>query len=125
MNIGLNNNGSPVSFFSGIAYNADVYYSSYITGTNNFSNHAPSLLLVYPNPAYQFMTLKINLTNPGQTVFRLSDYSGKPVLSFNKETVQPGEQTFTINTGNIPTGEYILQMNAGNVIEKKKVTIIK
>ena len=123
----LNYHGSSISLFTstGFTYTAIVHYSNWPTGIKDLTNLPSSLLKVYPNPANKFLMLKLNLTNSGQVFFKLTDYSGKTVASYNKGIVQPGGQTFTINTDNIPAGEYILQMNAGYVIEKKKVTIIR
>ena len=125
LNIGLNNAGNPLEFYSGLAYNAMAYYSTWPTSTRDLNNSLSSFLTVYPNPATNYLNLCPNLGQSENVCFKLYDFSGRIVANYNKGIVQPGGQTFTIYTGSLQAGEYILEMKAGNVIEKKKVTIIK
>jgi len=125
LSLRLPNNGNPLIFFQNMAYNAKAYWSLYPTGTKDFNTLPSSLLMIYPNPANNYLTLKPNLNQPEQVCFNLINFSGTIVSSYNEGIIQPDSQTFTIYTGNLPAGEYILEMKAGNIREKQKVTIMK
>jgi hypothetical protein len=118
------NNGNGGTYFIGSAYYAEVYYSAYIVGIEATGKDIPSVVMVYPNPANERITIAANTNETGRASVRLFDITGRTVASFNLGLSHRG-QVFTINTGDLKPGEYILELTTGNTTEKQKILITR
>ena len=99
-------------------------YSLIITGANmtlSDPNNEISNLLVWPNPAKDFINFQISSIGTGYTTVSLVDIRGRKVYqnNFNSENIIRSE----IKTSNFAKGIYILNIEQGNKILNKKVII--
>ena len=84
--------------------------------TNEISN-----LMVWPNPAKDFINFQISSINSGSTTVSLVDIRGRKVYqnTFNSQNIIRSE----IKTSNFAKGVYILNIQQGNKNLNKKVII--
>lgn len=99
-------------------------YSLIVTGANmtlSDPNNEMSSLLVWPNPAKDFINFQISTIGTGSTTVSLVDIRGRKVYqnNFNSENIIRSE----IKTSNFAKGIYILNIEQGNKILNKKVII--
>jgi hypothetical protein len=73
---------------------------------------------VYPNPAFDYVTIAFEEDLNDATVI-LSDMNGKIVYTNNASL----GQSFDVNTEGLLAGVYILQIQAGNLLETHKVIV--
>ena len=84
-------------------------------------NNEISNLLVWPNPAKDFINFQISSIGTGYTTVSLVDIRGRKVYqnNFNSENIIRSQ----IKTSNFAKGVYILNIKQGNKILNKKVII--
>lgn len=85
-------------------------------------NNNQNNILVYPNPASEKFTIKLNDGVEEKMVVKLFDMTGKSVLEADYIQLQAPNQ-WVINTSALKNGIYILQVNNGNKVITSKVTI--
>lgn len=104
---------------NGWAYFLDDVNVSSSTNTNN-----PGILKymsVSPNPATDFLTIKLNVDENVNATISLSDMNGKVVTQFQKDLFG-GQNQFKMNV-NQPTGIYILEVKTDKGVRSEKVSI--
>ncbi len=99
-------------------------YSLIITGANmtlSDPSNEISNLMVWPNPAKDFINFQISSINSGSTTVSLVDIRGRKVYqnTFNSQNIIRSE----IKTSNFAKGVYILNIQQGNKNLNKKVII--
>ena len=84
-------------------------------------NNEMSSLLVWPNPAKDFINFKLPGTSSTETLVSLTDIRGRRVYqnNFKSDNIIRSE----IKTSNFAKGVYILNIQQGNKILNKKVII--
>ncbi|MBK8966197.1 MAG: T9SS type A sorting domain-containing protein [Lewinellaceae bacterium] len=83
-----------------------------IVGTNNPAD-ADFQVSVFPNPAYDQLTVRVEMTNPRPLRFRFVDLLGR--LALERQTAaQSADQVQTFNLGDMPSGMYLLQILAAD-----------
>ncbi|MCF8366444.1 MAG: T9SS type A sorting domain-containing protein [Bacteroidales bacterium] len=78
-----------------------------------------NLVKVYPNPAKDFINIKLEKTI-GNSTIQLSDIMGKAVL---RESLIRGEHYKNLDISNLARGIYFLHINVGTNLITKKVVI--
>ncbi len=76
-------------------------------------------IMVYPNPANQFVTLELN--NSGVVLIELTDVAGRIITTMKVDTANGSKVNFDLN--GISAGSYHLKMNNGEESVVKKLTI--
>ncbi len=78
-------------------------------------------LTLYPNPAYQWLTLEFDASDNSLHRFELYDMTGHRLLM--EDRVKPGRNRFQMNIAGLSPGAYIVKVNtdAGPVGQKKFV----
>jgi hypothetical protein len=78
---------------------------------------------LYPNPASNFMYVKLNAIYDHNIAMEVYDIKGQMIL---KQTIMAGTDVSEINTENLISGNYISRFyNKDEVIENIKFTIVK
>jgi len=91
---------------------------------NNINNQNSINISVYPNPAKEFININMTSANNSNAIIRLTDISGKLVLSETK-SLSEGNNSMIINTCDLNSGLYILKIQNGNEILNEKILINK
>jgi hypothetical protein len=79
-------------------------------------------VVVYPNPAEDFVAVEYTLQNPEEIQIQLTDVSGKIVSTVNQGTVT-GFQRQLIATSELSKGLYLLEVKSARGSSFKKVSI--
>lgn len=93
-------------------WDADINKINVLTGVN-----------VYPNPAHGLLNLTYTTERASDVTIRLTDLTGREVISGVKQRQQSGINIEQINTENLPAGVYIYQVNIDGKVQSGKVTI--
>ncbi len=123
--LGINDSGNYFLLFGNMASNAQAYYSSYPLEINDPTVCKPSLMAIYPNPAYGNLTISTEILQPSGATISLFDLSGRLVNVVYEGIIQPGNQPLTYNTSGLTPGIYILELKSGSISERQKLTIVK
>jgi hypothetical protein len=94
---------------------------TYITGIIN-ATVQKSGLSVYPNPMKEVATVIYSSTDNGSYLFKITDITGRVILSGTKQ-VSAGTNSFEVNLAGNPKGIYFLNLQKGS--EFKHVRFIK
>lgn len=88
-------------------------------------NNTASGLEIYPNPAEDFFTLKLELTEPAAVSYTLSDLSGKLVQQPVVQQLPAGKHVLQTSTQGLQQGVYICKVNANDCIFTKRITVVR
>lgn len=77
---------------------------------------------VYPNPAADFVNLKIKVNDVQEAVFKMMDETGAIVLSFNQR-LTPGSQEVTIQLPKLAPGVYLIKVNSEKLNDAKRIIV--
>jgi hypothetical protein len=70
-------------------------------------------LLLFPNPVYSKLTMKITSGFAEKSVIDIHDMTGKIIDNQEYTAIRPGEQEVQIDTNNLPSGIYIISVRTG------------
>lgn len=99
----------------------ELAFSGTVTGVEN-QNTIVRDLVIFPNPARDFMDIKLSINLPQEVVFQLMDITGKLICSKNMGyTLHEVNQH--INLNGIPKGTYFLKIIGEQFLETRKITI--
>lgn len=73
--------------------------------------------LIYPNPASNETTLKINMPNKGKGEIELFALSGQKIRTIHSGRIKKGESEFLIDLSNLETGMYLIVVYSGELKE--------
>jgi hypothetical protein len=90
-------------------------------GTNEIRNKTQNELNIYPNPASQFLTIRIQNNNREETRLTLLSSIGKVVFSSNVSFENPVQ----IDVSKLPAGLYMVRADSGNSVKFGKALIIR
>ncbi|MDH3650753.1 MAG: T9SS type A sorting domain-containing protein, partial [Saprospiraceae bacterium] len=79
-------------------------------------------VLVYPNPANDFVYIDFSIKRTAKVDMQIVDKLGRIIRS-NRRTFSKGQHIDKINLENLPTGVYLISVNSGTAIRQK--TVIK
>jgi hypothetical protein len=145
--IGKSWRGTPAdTIISGLAYFVQTPISSYrfsmtgfgrsINGELDFTIDACSMqtgitdinaaaaLTIYPVPASDVVSIKLNSETESNTDVQVLDMSGRVILSQNVAS-HLGENVFTINVASIQSGNYIIAISSANGRMNKMISITR
>ena len=105
--------------------NADgkYFYSKILSVQKNVSLN--KVIIVYPNPAYNDLTVQVNTINSEKISVELIDNSGRALInkSFN---VFAGQNYLSIDgMDKLPASSYILKVKSGSINEVQKIIVGK
>jgi hypothetical protein len=123
--LGINDSGNYFQLFGNMASTAQAYYSSYPLKINDPEVCKPSLMAIYPNPAYGNLTISTEILHPSGATISLFDLSGRMVDVVYNGILQPGAQPVTFDPSGLTPGIYILELKTGSISERQKLTIVK
>ncbi|MBS1651842.1 MAG: choice-of-anchor J domain-containing protein [Bacteroidetes bacterium] len=108
---------------SGDILNSVSAKTSVVTGLVKLNND--SKIGVYPNPAKDYATLAIKLTNESKVSIAIYDVTGKIVYTKAEEMLVAGQNEININTENFVTGTYNIVVSTSNGTLKEKLIVVK
>jgi len=77
-------------------------------------------VLVYPNPVADFGTISFELESSSDVTVQIYNLSGKIVQDINKQGLNEGVNTISINTFELSKGTYIVKLTADNLSKTTK-----
>lgn len=112
-----NNNGTTAgdSIFRSTLVIAEAPASVSELEENDFS------LLVFPNPASDFVHVRFTLTNSSPVEIQLLDVTGKKIASLPSEDYVNGEVNRTLNISSYPEGLYFVRVSSGQNVSLQKI----
>jgi Glycosyl hydrolases family 18/Secretion system C-terminal sorting domain/CUB domain len=75
---------------------------------------------LFPNPAQNFLNLKLNIEKEARGEFVIMDCKGQPLIS-KSASLQNGESTFKFNIEILSGGIYVLQMVSNGIVVASEV----
>ncbi len=78
---------------------------------------------VYPNPAGNFVNIKIVGVEQTEVIIKICDLSGKLLKSVSTNIM--GDYTFNISTENFPDGIYICKIESKNEVYTTKLNVMR
>jgi hypothetical protein len=78
---------------------------------------------VYPNPAFELLNVKIDISEAGLTDVAIYDLQGKRIKTLTKEYFEKGNYTLTINVAELAKGTYLLKVSTKNGGFSEKLVI--
>lgn len=108
------------------AYEAS-FMQRFTVGTNEPINTLNNIEKVYPNPAFQQISIAFELTQPDEVRFEVINLTGQMLFSTGFEAWTVGKNTKNIDLENISSGIYVLKMvnRANQIIGIQKFSILK
>ena len=85
-------------------------------------NQVDANLTVYPNPANEFTSIKVQLKNEQNVSLKLIDMNGRTVASRNYGQMN-GASEIQLNTSNFEAGLYLIQLTLDNSIVSRRLII--
>jgi hypothetical protein len=82
-------------------------------------------LQIYPNPAEEFFSLKLELSEPANVSYTLSDLSGKLVQQPVTQQLPAGKHLLQTSTAELRAGIYVCSVKANDQVYTQRVTVIK
>jgi hypothetical protein len=85
-------------------------------------NQIDANLAVYPNPANEYTSIKVQLKNEQNVTLKLIDMNGRTVASRNYGQMN-GASEIHLNTSNFEAGLYLIQLTLDNTIVSRRLII--
>jgi hypothetical protein len=139
--VGRVQNGSPALSMASYAYSEDVaavsartlYYRLHIKEANGRSSYSNIIkltkeeksneVMIYPNPAHQYVALSIPASRRSEAVISVVDPSGKAIY-YKKHMLQQGANEIIIDeTRQWPSGVYLVNISTENDRQWRKVVV--
>lgn len=102
----------------------DVYQAAEgqkVIGIDDFNPFTHNLF-IYPNPAKDFATLNIDMTEQADATINVINALGQTVMTLNKSVVS-GSNKVTINTAQLASGVYFVNVAVNGVKQTVKLTV--
>jgi hypothetical protein len=108
-------------------------FAQYLTNTPVIGNPLPvkyHLFQNYPNPFNPVTTIKFEIPEfssgfEANTKLSVFDISGREVVTFINEKLQPGVYEYTFNGARLSSGVYFYKIQSGGFVETKKMVLMK
>ncbi len=99
---------SPITYTVG-AMISSVYYDRFLIDSTNSISCETSIMsgLVYPNPAKNQTTLKVNMPSKGKAEIELFSLNGQKIKTIHSGRIQKGESEYPIDLSGLETGLYL------------------
>lgn len=107
--------------------NGELVYVDNLTFAN--TTEVPTVTVsgdieMYPNPAKDMATIKMNLNETTNVTVEVTDAVGRTINTIAQE-LSSGTQTISVSTSNMTSGLYNVKISAGSVVTTKQLTVIK
>ena len=79
----------------------------------------------YPNPASGLVTIKFEALQGSDLSMRISDLSGKVVMTFETEKINKGLTEKQIDVSSLPVGSYILSLEMNGTLVTEKINVVR
>lgn len=114
-----------------IIFNA--FFAQYLTHTPIAGNPLPAeyqLYQNYPNPFNPATTIKFEIPEfssgfEANTKLSVFDISGREVITFINEKLEPGTYEYTFDGTHLSSGVYYYKLESGGFIETRKMVLVK
>jgi hypothetical protein len=83
----------------------------------------PGQLVVFPNPAKEYLQLSLNVEQGGFYTFSLTGALGDQGILQHRFYLSKGKQVLKVSLGNVPSGLYIAEMRNGSTVFLAKVVV--
>jgi len=117
---GTVNNAGKATLTEAVA-NGFVLGTSIATGIAD-QNQIDANLAVYPNPANEYTSIKVQLKNEQNVTLKLIDMNGRTVASRDYGKMN-GASEIQLNTSNFEAGLYLIQLTLDNTIVSRRLII--
>jgi len=85
----------------------------------------PNSISIFPNPANNETMVTFELTQPENTLLKITDVAGREVKILLNESVSEGKHQFRVNTNELSSGTYFLNLQTSNHSTTKKFNVIR
>lgn len=99
-------------------------HSGVSTGVVNVNNNIAGIS-IYPNPATDVATAKVNLSAASHVSIQLVDMAGRVIANIADQNMTAGEHNVTINTANVAAGIYNVKFTTDNGTTTERLSVIK
>ncbi|MBQ9253559.1 MAG: T9SS type A sorting domain-containing protein [Bacteroidales bacterium] len=103
---------------------ADFVITSMEVGLND-ANGVIAQSILYPNPAVDMTTLKINTTSSVDANIQVVDVLGRVAIQLDKQRLYSGENKIDINTSNLNDGTYFVRIITNDGMTSNRLNISK
>jgi hypothetical protein len=122
-------NESGVTWFMGSSGNFNFGQDSWLAKVENTDPQLGEIEVegfktsVYPNPAFELLNVKINISVAGLTDVAIYDLQGKRIKTLTQEYFEKGNYTLTINVAELAKGTYLMKVSTKNGGFSEKLVI--
>ena len=100
----------------------DINVSQWFSGTQTLESDAVKAA-IYPNPARDYTTLELNLTEAMPIIVDICDVQGRVVRSISKNFMPVGKSLITIGNPSVDNGTiYLVRIQTRNGFITKPIT---
>ncbi len=78
---------------------------------------------VYPNPAYEMVTIEIGMKLPARISLQMLDSDGKLIRTLADDLFPVGRHFFETTLNSVPSGTYLIRYEKSQKVLVRKVTI--
>lgn len=103
---------------------ADFVITSMEVGLND-ANGVIAQSILYPNPAVDMTTLKINTTSSVDAEIQVVDVLGRVAIQLDKQRLYSGENKIDINTSSLNDGTYFVRIITNDGMTSNRLNITK
>ena len=103
----------------------EYYETSFLTSSVNHLEEVESGLRIWPNPAGDETTVRIDLSERSDVSLHIVDNLGRTVRTFVHSNEEPGERTFHLDLDNLESGSYLLSIDAGNEHRTARLNLVR
>jgi hypothetical protein len=79
---------------------------------------------VFPNPAHEFLKIKMQLDSPADAKIRLFDLNGKLIRVLSTRALIKGDNELQMDISGIISGEYIIEIESDESFSSQRVIIL-
>lgn len=101
---------------------ASVLFVSF-TGIHNLHSPGISVNQNYPNPYNNSTVINYSLINPGEVSLKITDLTGRELLSENYGMMSPGQHAITLGANSFSAGVYFYSITGSGYTVTKKMVI--
>ena len=85
----------------------------------------PELLMPYPNPASNEVTVRYALPRAGKVALAIYNAIGQRVTTLASSSVEPGQHVLPVDVSSLTSGVYFVRLRAADTILTRKLTVVR
>ncbi|MEX1001389.1 MAG: S8 family serine peptidase [Crocinitomicaceae bacterium] len=116
-------NGQTINkWLSGSPFDMKYTFSLYVENTNltSMDEELKDVMVLYPNPADNMITVSIDVIESEQTILTIHDLTGREIVRQDLGDLPAGENQIAINLNNLSSGTYMCTVANGANINTQK-----